>query len=46
MLHANGVSQGMAMELVGHDSPEVHAVYLSPTAEQLREAAGRLAIDY
>lgn len=46
MLHANGVSQGMAMELVGHDSPEVHAVYLRPTAEQLREAAGRLTIDY
>ena len=46
MLHANGVSQGMAMELVGHDSPEVHAVYLRPTVEQLREAAGRLTIDY
>ena len=44
MLHANGVSHGMAMELVGHDSPEVHAVYLRPTAEQLREAAGRLTI--
>ena len=43
MLHANGVSQGMAMELVGHDSSEVHAVYLRPTAEQLREAAGRLS---
>ncbi len=46
MLHANGVSQGMAMELVGHDSPEVHAVYLRPSADQLREAAGRLTIDY
>ncbi|MBQ6941871.1 MAG: tyrosine-type recombinase/integrase [Akkermansia sp.] len=46
MLHANGVSQGMAMELVGHDSSEVHAVYLRPTAEQLRVAAGRLPIDY
>lgn len=44
MLHANGVSQGMAMELVGHDSPEVHAVYLRPTAEQLREAAARLQL--
>lgn len=39
MLHANGVSQGMAMELVGHESAEVHAVYLRPTAEQLRGAA-------
>lgn len=44
MLHANGVSQGMAMELVGHDSAEVHAVYLRPTAEQLREAAARLQL--
>ena len=46
MLHANGVSQGMAMELVGHDSSEVHAVYLRPTAEQLRLAAERVTIDY
>ena len=46
MLHANGVSQGMAMELVGHDSSEVHAVYLRPSPDQLREAAGRLTIDY
>ena len=45
MLHANGVSQGMAMELVGHDSSEVHAVYLRPSPDQLREAAGRLTID-
>lgn len=44
MLHANGVSQGMAMELVGHDSPEVHTVYLRPTADQLREAAARLQL--
>lgn len=44
MLHANGVSQGMAMELVGHDSSEVHAVYLRPTADQLRETAERLQL--
>ena len=44
LLHASGVSQGMAMELVGHDSPEVHAVYLRPTPEQLREAAARLQL--
>lgn len=42
MLHANGVSQGMAMELVGHESAEVHAVYLRPTVEQLRNAAEAL----
>ena len=39
MLHASGVSEGMAMELVGHDSREVHAIYLRPTTEQLRGAA-------
>ena len=44
MLHANGVSQGMAMELVGHDSPEVHAIYLRPSPDQLREAAGGLQL--
>ena len=44
MLHANGVSEGMAMELVGHDSREVHAIYLRPTTEQLRLAAERLPV--
>ena len=44
LLHANGVSQGMAMELVGHDSAEVHAVYLRPSPEQLRLAAERLVL--
>lgn len=39
LLQCNGVSQGMAMELVGHDSEDVHAVYLRPTAQQLRAAA-------
>ena len=42
MLQASGVSQGMAMELVGHESAAVHAAYIRPTGEQLREAAGRL----
>ena len=44
MLHANGVSQGLAMELVGHDSAEVHAVYIRPTVQQLRDAAERLPL--
>lgn len=42
MLQAAGVSQGFAMELVGHESAEVHAVYIRPSDEQLRQAAGRL----
>ncbi len=42
MLQAAGVSQGLAMELVGHDSAEVHAVYIRPNAEQLRQAVAAL----
>lgn len=42
MLQASGVSQGLAMELVGHESEAVHAVYIRPSEGQLREAAGRL----
>lgn len=42
MLQASGVSQGIAMELVGHDSAAVHAAYIRPTTEQLRTAAAKL----
>ena len=42
MLQASGVSQGIAMELVGHDSAVVHAAYIRPTTEQLRAAAAKL----
>lgn len=42
MLQAAGVSQGMAMELVGHESAAVHSVYIRPSAEQLRDAAEKL----
>lgn len=42
LLHASGVSQGMAMELVGHDSQDVHSVYIRPTTDQLRDAANAL----
>lgn len=42
MLQAAGVSQGLAMELIGHESADVHAVYIRPTVEQLRAAAERL----
>ena len=42
LLQASGVSQGIAMELVGHDSAAVHAAYLRPSVEQLRDAASAL----
>lgn len=42
MLQAAGVSQGLAMELVGHDSAEVHSVYIRPNVEQLRHAVAAL----
>lgn len=42
MLQAAGVSQGMAMQLVGHDSQDVHSVYIRPSSDQLREAANAL----
>ncbi len=37
-----GISEGMAMKLVGHDSENVHKVYIRPDIEQLREAASAL----
>lgn len=36
-LHAKGVTQAMAMELVGHESVLVHQVYCKPTDKQLAE---------
>lgn len=44
MLQAAGVAQGMAMQLVGHESADVHAVYIRPSAEQLRLAAQALPV--
>ena len=32
----------MAMQLVGHDSADIHTVYIRPSAEQLRAAANLL----
>ena len=37
-----GVSEGMAMQLVGHASKSIHEVYLRPNDDQLRSAAGRM----
>ncbi len=42
-LHASGVSTSMAMELVGHESQEVHSVYLRPTTQQLANAVSGIA---
>lgn len=42
MLQVSGVSQGLAMELVGHESAQVHAAYIRPTLEQARAAAEAL----
>lgn len=39
MLQLSGISQGIAMHLVGHNSAEVHAAYLRPTQAQLLDAA-------
>ena len=42
MLHAAGVSQVMAMRLVGHESSAIHSVYVRPTTDQLADAAEKL----
>ncbi len=42
MLHASGLSEGFAMNLVGHSSQTVHSVYVKPSIEQLREATKKL----
>ncbi len=42
LLHAAGVSEGMAMQLVGHSSRAIHEVYLRPNDDQLRSAAERM----
>ncbi len=42
-LHASGVSTSMAMELVGHETQEVHSAYLRPTTQQLANAVSGIA---
>lgn len=42
LMHAAGLSQGMSMKLVGHESREVHDGYNRPDIEQLRNAASLL----
>lgn len=42
MMHEAGVPAAMVQELIGHDSEEVHRVYVKIGREALREAAGKL----
>lgn len=42
MLHLSGVSQTIAMELVGHNSAEVHQAYVRPRDEELRSCAEKM----
>lgn len=39
MLQLGGISEGIAMHLVGHDSKTVHQAYIRPTAQQLLDVA-------
>ncbi len=41
-MHAAGISQGMAMCLIGHDSAAAHELYLRPSLTELRAAAAKL----
>lgn len=42
LLQAGGISQGVAMKLVGHSSESIHEVYIRPNDDLLREAAAVL----
>lgn len=42
MIQEAGLSQGMAMDLVGHESAAIHAAYIRPTEEQRRAASAML----
>lgn len=42
LLQSSGVSMAMSMRLVGHDSEDIHKVYVRPDADQLRQAANSL----
>lgn len=41
-IHATGISETMAMKLVGHNSSAVHAVYVKPDTEILRNLAAQI----
>lgn len=42
LLQAGGISQGVAMKLVGHSSESIHEVYIRPNDDLLRSAAAVL----
>ncbi len=42
LLHMAGVSENIAMELVGHNSLTVHSVYVRPLPEHLRQSAEKI----
>lgn len=42
LLHEAGVSQAVAMALIGHDSEDIHAIYVNVGEAAMREAAGKL----
>lgn len=46
MLHAAGVSEGMAMQLVGHASRSIHEAYLRPSDAQMRTAAAMMSMTF
>jgi integrase len=41
-LHEAGVPQSVAMALIGHDSTDIHSIYVNVGEEALRNAAGKL----
>lgn len=42
LLHATGISETMAMKLIGHKSAAVHSVYVKPDTEMLRGIASKM----
>jgi integrase len=42
LLHEAGVHQSVAMVLIGHDSADIHAVYVNIGEQALREASAKL----
>lgn len=42
LLHEAGVPQAVAMALIGHDSEEIHSIYVNVGEVAMRDAAGKL----
>lgn len=41
-LHEAGVPQSVAMALIGHDSADIHSIYVNVGEQAMRDAAGKL----